>query len=209
LNYAQDLDYKIDSLGGVNYRVVTFQLQDFLRFQNQTKYNSYQLIKTKRFFDELQKGILIQSFTDKYFQSLVAVPLVKFEKVEKFILTKVWLVEDLFYYSHPFLMPDFFRTKLTKDQFNVRFELFKIFNSIEIEKIILVNQFLENYPSVLNDTRKKNIKQLFLQLVQFLEENNLIESKYKIIRNGQFDIVDQLTTRNISEGFVIYEKLII
>jgi hypothetical protein len=78
-----------------------------------------------------------------------------------------------------------------------------------IEKTILVTQFLENYPSVLNNSQKTKIKQYFIELVQILKENNLIESNYKIIYKGKFYPVDQLTIKNISEGFMIYEKLLI
>jgi hypothetical protein len=73
----------------------------------------------------------------------------------------------------------------------------------------MVNDFMDAYPSVLNNSRKTNIKQFFLESVQLLEENNLIESKDKIIHKGQFYYVDKLTIYNISEGFGIYENLII
>jgi hypothetical protein len=42
-------------------------------------------------------------------------------------------------------MPDFFTTKLTKNEFNVQLILFKIFNSMEIEKIIPVNQVVRTF----------------------------------------------------------------
>lgn len=207
INYAQDLDFQIDSLGGINYRVVTFQLQDFLRFQNQANYNHYQLTKTKRFFDELQKGILIQSFSDKYFQSLVAVPLVKFEKVQKFIITKVWLAEELFYYSYPFCLPNFFNTKLNKDEFEVSFHFFQTFASVNIEKVFSIQEFLDSYPSKISNQRKNNIKKYYIQLVQLLRDINLIEADYKIIVDGVQISTDELTTSNISEGFIIYETI--
>lgn len=213
INYAQDLNYQIKDLNGVLYRKVTFIVRDFIKFQNPTvsPTNHYQLQKTKDFLKELLTGALIDSFTSSYFQTLVAIPRVEFEIIpnQKQLVANVWLVEDLFYYDYPFCFPNLFQQKLTKDQFNVRFELFKIFNSIEIEKIILVNQFLKNYPSTLSNGQKTKIKQSFIELVQILKENNLIESNYKIIRNGQFHTVDQLMIDNISEGFVIYEKLII
>ncbi|MEY2702450.1 MAG: hypothetical protein RLY43_1083, partial [Bacteroidota bacterium] len=77
LNYAQHLDFEIKYIDQISYRVVGFRLQDFLRFQN--KYNNqYQLTKVKEFFEEVQTGILLTSFSDNYFQSLVAIPLVKF-----------------------------------------------------------------------------------------------------------------------------------
>jgi hypothetical protein len=97
LNYVQHLDFEIKYIDQIPYRVVSFRLQDFLRFQN--KYNNqYQLKKVKEFFEEVQIGILLTSFSDKYFQSLVAIPLVKFHKIQKFWVGRVWLAEELFYY---------------------------------------------------------------------------------------------------------------
>lgn len=101
IHYAKDSDFKVESLGEINYRVVTFQLNDFLQLQNQS-INSYQFKKAKVFFKELRTDMLLTSFTEKYFQSLVAVPIVKFEKVDKFLIVKVWLVEELFLYNYPF-----------------------------------------------------------------------------------------------------------
>ena len=67
--------------------------------------------------------------------------------------------------------------------------------------------FCQSYPSVLNNQQKTKIKKHFIELVKVLEEHNLIESKYKIIYNGTFHDTQELTIRNIHEGFVIYEKL--
>ena len=91
IHYAQHLDFETEYLGGIRYRIVTFKLQNFLKFQQKSN-NQYQLTQAKLFFDEIQTGILLKSFSDKYFQSLVAVPLVKFEKVQKFLITKVVLL---------------------------------------------------------------------------------------------------------------------
>lgn len=43
--------------------------------------------------------------------------------------------------------------------------------------------------------------------IQVLEEYDLIEKNYKIISNASLYDTQELTTSNISEGFVIYEKL--
>jgi len=44
-------------------------------------------------------------------------------------------------------------------------------------------------------------------LIQILKEHELIDSKYKIISNGKLYDKKELTPNNISEGFVVYEKL--
>jgi hypothetical protein len=108
LNYAQHFDFEIKSIDQTTYRVIGFRLKDFLRFQN--KYNNqYQLTNVKEFFEEVQTVILLTSFSDNYFQSLVAIPIVKFHKIQKFWVGRVCLAEELFYYKYPFLLSDFFK----------------------------------------------------------------------------------------------------
>ncbi|MEY2702453.1 MAG: hypothetical protein RLY43_1086, partial [Bacteroidota bacterium] len=111
-------------------------------------------------------------------------------------------------YKYPFLLPDFFKTKLTKDQFEVRVEVIKVFHSVDITKIFLIQQFLDSYSTVSNQ-RINKIKKNFIELVEILQEYDLIESNYKIISNGSFLDTNELNISNISEGFVIYEKIYI
>lgn len=103
LNYAQNLNFKTEYLGGVAYRQVVFKVRDFLEFQNPmvTSTNHYQLEKIKNFLQQLQTGLFITSFNDTYFQSLVAIPQVRLNKCpkQKYWIGKVWLVEEFFYHS--------------------------------------------------------------------------------------------------------------
>ena len=211
LNYAQYLDFEIQDLYGITYRRVSFKLRDFLEFQNPTikPNNHYQLEKIKKFFKKLQKGAFLTFFSDTSFQSLVVMPQVKLEKCskQKCWIGKVCLVEELFYYEYPFCLPDFFQQKLTKHQFEVRVKVFKTFSSINIEKVFLIKEFFQNYRSILSNQQKTKMKNDFIQLVKVLQDRNLIEDNYKIIWNGSFCDTKQLTTNNISEGFIIYEKL--
>jgi len=211
LNYAQDLDFKIQYLGSTGYRKVVFKLRDFLEFQDPSvkPNNRYRLGKIKEFFQQLQAGLYVTSFSDARFQSLVIVPQVEFKKcpTQKFLIAKVWLVDELFYYNYPFSLPNFFQQKLTKYELEVRFKLFQVFSSVSIEKEIVVQEFFKSYTSILNNQQKTKIKKSFIELVKLLEEHDLIESKYKIFFKGSLYDTQQLTTRNISEGFVIYEKL--
>ena len=150
LVYAQTLNYKIDSLGTTSYRLVQFRVQDFLKYTKLSS-NYYQLKKLIEFFDELQTGILITSFSDIHFQSLIAVPLVNFTKVQKFWVGRVWLAQELFYYRYPFHLPDFFQQKLKKDQFEVQVQVFKTFSSESIDKVFLIKEFFQNYTSRLSN----------------------------------------------------------
>jgi hypothetical protein len=211
LNYAQNLDYEIEYLGSIGYRKVVFKLRHFLQFQDPSvkSTNRYRLGKIKEFFQQFQAGLHVTSFSDSRFQSLVLVPQVQFEKCskQKFLIAKVWLVEELFYYNYPFYLPNIFQQKLTKYELQVGVKLFQVFTSISIEKEVYIEDFFKSYPSVLNNQQKTKIKKSFIRLVKVFEEHDLIESKYKIISNGSFHDVQELTTKNISEGFLIYEKL--
>ena len=123
------------------------------------------------------------------------------------MIARVWIAEELFYYNYLFILPDFFRNKNTKDEFQVQFQILKVFCSVSIQKKVFVKEFLDSYSSVLSNQRRTKIKKLFIQLVGRLKEHDLIESNYKIISNGFLVDVDELTTTNIGQGFVLYEKL--
>jgi hypothetical protein len=62
------------------------------------------------------------------------------------------------------------------------------------------------YP-VISNQRKNNIKKYFIKLVQLFKEQYLIEDNFKIIYNGHYYFTKEFNTHDISEGFVIYEKL--
>jgi len=211
VNYAENLDFEIDHLGDTQYRKFVFKLRDFAEFQDPTltSYNYYQLKKMRDFFEELQTGLFLTSFSSNYYQRLTAIPKVEFDKCpeQKFWRGKICIVEELFSYNHPFCLPDFFRQKLTKDEFEVRFKVLQVFSSITIEKEFHIKEYLDNYSSVLNNQRRTNIKRSFLELIQMLEKFGLIESKYQIISDGRYYSTNELTLQNISQGFVIYEKL--
>lgn len=172
LTYAQHLDFEIESLGGIPYRQVTFKVRDFLEFQNPMvkSTNHYQLEKIKKFLQQLQTEVFLTSFDDTHFESLVAIPQVKLAKSskQKYWIGKVWLVDELFYYSYPFSLPNIFQTKLTKDQLEVRFKFIQVFTSASIQKVFFIQELLSSYSSVISNQRKNNIKKYFIQLVHLI-----------------------------------------
>lgn len=63
LVYAAQLPYETNFLGFTYYRI---HIRDFLEYTQGSK-NNYQLKKLTRFFDQLQRNLLIQYFRDGYF----------------------------------------------------------------------------------------------------------------------------------------------
>lgn len=206
LVYIQTLEYEIDSLETTYYRKITFRVKDFLNYQ-EVSYNYYQLKSLLEFFHRVQSNSFIRFYSDTEYHSLVTIPKLKISKDKYRSWTiSVWVVDELFYYKHPFIFPHLGK-KLKKHGFEVQFELIKNFSSVNIEKIFYIKDFFKNYPSTLTNQKKTEIKQYFIELVKTLEQSKLIDSNYKIISNGQLCNTDILTTTNISEGFVIYEQL--
>ena len=120
---------------------------------------------------------------------------------------KIWIAEELFYYTHPFLLPDLFKRKLTKHEFQVQFKVIQVFSSVDIEKSFSIKEFFQNYPSTLTNQQKTKIKKYFIRLIQMFQEYELLDPDYKIISNGKLYDTDQLTSNNISEGFIVYERI--
>lgn len=205
LIFVRDLDYKNEFLGNTAYRCVFFELKDFLSFMN-LPLNSYQFKKLKVFINNLQKNFIIEKFSDQYFQSLVSVPKVEIFKENRVVKGKVWVVEDLFNYNYPFCFPDLFKSKLTKYQLSVIFEIIVKFSSLGLEKHFDVNHFLLTY-STLSNHDCYIIRRHFIQYINLLVEHNIIEKRFHISKNGVYYETTRLTTRNIVEPFVIYEIL--
>jgi len=114
------------------------------------------------------------------------------------------MVNELFHYNYPFYFPNFFNIKLNKDQFEVRFKFIQVFSSINIEKVFWVREFIT---SKISNQRKATIKKYFIQVIELLQNYDLIEDNYKYMSQGNIYKTSKLDVKNISEGFILYEKL--
>lgn len=210
LVYVQDLDYRRDQLGTTSYRLCVFRVQDFVTYLDPTvrSTNYYQVQKVLRFFDALPQNSIIQSFSDTAFRSLVTIPELRLSKsTRNRWMVEVWIAEELFDYTYPFILPDLRKRKL-KYAFEVQFYIIQTFSCIGVEKVFDVQAFFHRYPSAISHRTMTHIKREFLMWVETLEKSDLIEKQYKIIQKGQWYSVRQLTLENISEGFVLYEKIL-
>ena len=209
LVYAQTLNYKIDSLGTTSYRLVQFRVQDFLKYTKLSS-NYYQLKKLIEFFDELQTNSLIKFFSNQKYRSLVTIPEVNLQKGKQNSWTvEVWIADELFYYAHPFLLPDLFQVKLTKLQLEVQVHVIRTFSSFDTQKIFHVEEFLQAYPSTLNNQQITGVKRYFIQLMEIFQEHKLIEASYQVLVDDKVYHVNKLLPNNISKGFIVFEKLLV
>jgi len=210
LVYAKDLYYVTESLGSTSYRCVSFRVQDFLRFQDSSfdKKSKYKIQKMKEFFEEFETGFFLNMFRDQKFQKMISIPKVEFwREGNRYWVVQIWIVDELFYYNYPFAFPDLFDPNISKNKFAVQFEIIRVFSDLGLEKRFDTQQFIQNYPSTLSNRAIKQIKELFIESVNVLKENNLIQPIFKIINKGTPQLVSVLTVENISEGFIVYEQL--
>ena len=99
---------------------------------------------------------------------------------------------------------------MTKHEVEVQFKVIQVFSSVNIAKTFWIKDFFEDYS--VKSTKNKNQRIFYsihqvIQSIKLFQKYDLIESNYKIIFNGFLLDTDVLTSKNISEGFVIYEKL--
>lgn len=121
------------------------------------------------FVDELQQNSWIRFFSNESYRGLVTIPEVTVEKdnnKHNSWMAEVWIAEELFYYTHPFLLLNLFNKnkKRTKHEFEVQFKVIQAFTSINVEKT-----FFESYPSILSNQEKTKIKKYFIEWMQILE----------------------------------------
>ena len=194
LAYLNRLKYKTKSLTS-QFRRYRFPLRDFLDYNN-ANHNYYQVKKFKTFFDLVKKNFIIESFSDKHYRMLVTLPEVSVYKSQQNILmVEIWIAEELFDYLHPFLFSDVFRQKLTKQQFQVLFEIIKTHSSIDIRKEFNITQFLDNYPSVLSNQHKRQIKEYFIQYLKIFHKEGKLQDKVLDLSSNK---VLQITDLNSS-----------
>lgn len=214
LKFTTSLDYETEIFDGDSYRIIIFRVKDFLDVSH-SHYNSqneyYKMQKIKDFLRDLQQNLLVKCFTDDYFKSLVTIPKLELYKCKKSKcwVTRILLLEELFDYQYPFKYPDLFETesiKFNKDQYLVRFEFIRLFSTKSATKIFYLREFFQQH-SVSNQ-RIREIKRIFIQLTQEFYQFGLINSKVKLMLHNNYIDIEDLTTSNISDGFILYEKIV-
>jgi len=157
-----------------------------------------------------QQNLFIRCFTDDYFKSLVTIPKLEVYKCKKSKcwLARISLLEGLLDYQYPFVYSDLFDTesiKLNKDQYLVRFEIIRVFSSKSVTKNFYLREFFQQHP--VSNKRICNIKRIFIELTQKFYQFGLINSKVKLMLHNDYVDIEDLTTFNISDGFILYEKI--
>ena len=214
LKFTTSLDYKTEIFDGDSYRILIFRVKDFLdvsHFHYNSKNEYYKMQKTKDFLRDLQQNLFVTCFTYDYFKSLVTIPKLEIYKCKKSKcwLTRILLLERLFDYQYPFKYPDLFETEsiqFNKDQYLVRFEFIRLFSSESAIKHFYLREFFQRHS--VSNKRIRDIKRIFIELTQEFYRFGLIQPKVKLMLHSNYIDIEDLTTFNISDGFILYEKIV-
>ena len=197
LVFVRGLNYTPGQLTS-KFRKYNFPLRKFLKFINK-KTNQYQLNKTREFFDLVKKNFVIESFSDRHYRMLVTLPEVNVIKSQQNIWNvEIWIAEELFDYLHPFIFSDLFETKLSSHQFQVLFEIIKVYSSNDIRKEFHIQQFLDNYPFVLSSQQKKKIKDHFIRYLQVLNQQHKLRDKVIDLSSNKILNIHHLNTSHLN-----------
>ena len=214
LKFTTSLDYKTEIFDGDCYRILIFRVKDFLDvshcyYNSQNEY--YKMQKTKDFLQGLQQNLLVECFTDDYFKSLVTVPKLEVYKCKKSKcwVTRILLLERLFDYQYSFRYPDVFGTesiKFNRDQCLVRFEFIRLFSSKSAIKHFYLRNFFQQHS--VSNKRVCGVERIFIELTREFYRFGLPQPRVKLMSHGNYIDIGDLTTFNISDGFILYEKIV-
>ena len=100
---------------------------------------------------------------------------------------------------------------MTKHEVEVQFKVIQVFSSVNIAKTFWIKDFFEDYSvKVTNQQKTKmKMKKYFIEYLQQYKNHGLIDETYKIISKGTAYSTKKLTSKVISEGFIVYEKLFV
>lgn len=203
LQFTTHSKFDVKFLRATRYRFINFKLQDFLRYVHPIS-DSTNYYQVKKILNSVQSDVFIAYFAHDEFSRLATIPkiVIKKSKDGNWVVN-IWLLEKLFYYQYPFVLPNFSNLALKNHEFPARLWFLKVFSSVNIDKIFLVDAFLNSYPSVLSNRQKTLIK-----LVGFLRRLNLIEPRCRLLVGYSNLSASKLTPSNIHKGFIIYENFI-
>jgi hypothetical protein len=144
---------------------------------------------------------------------LVTIPESFAEKVQNRWIAEVWVADEFFNYFEPLAFTNYFKKKrMSTDEFFVLFEIIQKFSVPNLKKEFNIPRFLDSYPSKLNGTRKKKIKDWFLHYIKELQQEGKIQEQvlFPLLSKSnpkRLIKISDLNLERLMEPFIIFEVL--
>ena len=88
----------------------------------------------------------------------------------------------------------------------VRFEFIRLFSTKSPTKNFYLREFFQQHS--VSNKRIREIKRIFIELTQEFYQFGLIQPKVKLMSHNYYLDIQNLNTFNISDGFILYEKIV-
>lgn len=163
------------------YYILKFTLADFLDFTGITITKNYQRKKLLKYFKSLQKlDPIVREFSDGSFRSYVSFPYVdSYNPFSNSWVIEVFIVEELFNFSYPFVFPGSFLRVIYKNDFRLKLLLIQSLSVKGQQKKLDIQQLFQRVPA--SNSRMVQMKENLIQLLQELVEKKSIEPEIQVI----------------------------
>jgi len=99
---------------------------------------------------------------------------------------------------------------MTTDEFLVLFQIIQNFSIANLRKGFDIPKFFDSYPSQLNGTRKKKIKDWFIHYIKKLHQEGKIEEQVMFPLLSESNLkrltkISDLNSEHLMEPFIIFE----
>jgi hypothetical protein len=146
LSFIRSLEYSKQFLDDQVYCVIEFAVMDFISFTGGNPTSTYQRTKALEFLTSLQDiKPLIQKFSDNEFRRSVIFPYLKLTKQNRRWTIVMAIGEEFYLYQYPFFFPNSFLIYKNKYDLEIKVQLIESFSQVELEKKLLVKEFLNQF----------------------------------------------------------------
>ena len=185
---------------------------EFISFTGGNAKSTYQRTKALEFLTSLQDiKPLIQRFSNNEFRRSVMFPYLKLTKQNKRWTIIMAIGEEFYFYQYPFFFPNSFLIYKNKYDLEIKLQLIESFSQVELEKKLLVKEFLNQFCVPNKDLTK--IKKQLIDSVSRLKDSGLIENEFSLtFKNGSLNETKKIEDLSPgllckSESFSFWKKI--
>jgi DNA relaxase NicK len=187
LSFIRSLEYSKQFIDDQVYYLMEFAVMDFISFRGGKAKSTYQRTKALEFLTSLQDiKPLIQKFSNNEFRRSVMFPYLKLTKQNRQWTIIMTIGEEFYFYQYPFFFPNSFLIYKNKYDLEIKLELIESFSQVELEKKLMVKEFLNQFCVSNKDLTK--IKKQLIDSVSELKDSGLIENEFSLtFKNGSLN----------------------
>ena len=163
------------------YYILKFTLADFLDFTGITITKNYQRKKVLKYFKDLQKlDPIVREFSDESFRSYVSFPYVdSHNPFSNSWVIEVFIAEELFNFSYPFIFPESFLRGKSKNDFRLKLLLIQSLSVKDQQKKLDIQELFQRVTT--SNSRMVQMKENLIELLEELVEKKSLGPEIQII----------------------------